>query len=143
MAKILKKTNKDNKFLKREEFRQNETGIKHEFQRSIEPASSRKKTPEWAINYKSSSASVVGLKLLAKNIERLHQIREKHLGAELSSLGEPVWKILIQLVIATEEQKIISVADIAGLISVPETTAVRYIDILVNKGHISRSQKPP
>ena len=48
-----------------------------------------------------------------------------------------------QLVIATEEQEIISVADIARLISVPETTAALYINILVNNGHISRSQKPP
>ncbi|QJB69277.1 winged helix-turn-helix transcriptional regulator [Parasphingorhabdus halotolerans] len=82
--------------------------------------------------------SKLDLALIAKRVERFHQIKAKILGDELSVLGEPVWKILIQLVIATDEDTNLSVADISSRISLPETTALRYLNILESKGYIFR-----
>lgn len=79
---------------------------------------------------------------MANKMVRLHQLKDRNLGEELSALGEPVWKILLQLVIATEEDREASAADISHHLSIPETTAVRYIDILENKGFVIYSRYP-
>ena len=77
---------------------------------------------------------------MVKKMERFRRTKEKNLGNELSSLGEPVWKILIQLIIATEEPKDLSVAELSYRISMPKTTTLRYIHILESKGYILHSQ---
>tara|TARA_R110000824_G_scaffold364349_1_gene552682 strand:- start:273 stop:761 length:489 start_codon:yes stop_codon:yes gene_type:complete len=77
---------------------------------------------------------------IAKKMERFRRTKERHLGAELSALGESVWKILIQLVVASEEPKNLSVADLSHRISLPKTTTLRYINILESKGYIIQSQ---
>ena len=87
-------------------------------------------------SHRTRGKSTLDLASMAKRIERFHQIKARILGEELSALGEPVWKILIKLVIATEEETNISVADISSRISLTETTALRYLKILESKGYI-------
>jgi DNA-binding MarR family transcriptional regulator len=89
-------------------------------------------------SHRMRGKSTLDLASMAKRIERFHQTKARILGDELSALGEPVWKILIELVIATEEEAKISVADISSRISLPETTALRYMNILEIKGYVFR-----
>lgn len=139
---MLKKNNKGNEFQRAEEFKKDETGAKHQIQHSKEFANDWKKTPEWAINHVKTAAAVSEPISLARKIERLQQIKEKNLGGDLSSLGDSAWKILIQLVIATEEGKSISLIDLSRRVSLPETIAIRYVNMLEDRGHIARSRQP-
>jgi DNA-binding MarR family transcriptional regulator len=140
---MLKKNNADNGFYGREDFKRGGTEITHQVQGISQFEGDWKRTPEWAIHHKPQMAPTISPLSLAKRIERQQQIKERNLGEELSRLGEPVWKILIQLFIATEERKNISVAEISDKISLPETTAIRYINILENIGYIVRPQHQP
>ena len=90
-------------------------------------------------SHRTRGESTLDLASMAKRIERFHQAKARILGDELSALGEPVWKILIELVIATEEETNISVSDISSRISLPETTALRYVNILESKGYTIRT----
>ncbi|MGB5484611.1 hypothetical protein [Parasphingorhabdus sp.] len=94
------------------------------------------------IEYEAPNKSDLELLALAQIIERFHDIKRRSLGEELSALGDPVWKILIRLVIAGEEKQTISLAEMAQLISLPETSVVRYINILESKGYIIQSPHP-
>lgn len=139
---MLKKNNKGNGFQKVEEFKQDEIGTKHQSPHSKELANDWKKTPEWAVNHVKTAAAVSEPISLARKIERLHKIKEENLGGDLSRLGEPAWKILIQLVIATEAQKGIPLIDISERISLPDTIAARYVNLLENSGLIARLHHP-
>ncbi|MGB5724996.1 MAG: hypothetical protein WBM39_11345 [Parasphingorhabdus sp.] len=138
----MKKTKEDKGLLEREEPARNETEIKRDIEHSKEFARDRLRTPEWAVNYKPPAAPFPELVSLAKKIARLRRIRDKSLGNELTRSGEPVWNILIELVIAAEEQKQISLADLSDLVSLPDTIAIRYLNILENTGFIAWGQHP-
>ena len=140
---MLKKTDTEKKSPEREQSSQIGTGNKHQTLHSDETGSNWKRTPDWAIHYRTQVAPVSELSSLARRMEKLQQIRETYLGVELSSLGEPVWKILIRLVIATEERTKISLAEISQHSAIPEAIAERYINFLQTKGYIVRTQHQP
>lgn len=91
-------------------------------------------------SHQARDESMLKLVSMAKKMERFRRTKERQLGPELSALGEPVWKILIQLVVASEEPQNLSVADLSYRISLPKTTTLRYIHILEGKGYIVRSR---
>lgn len=140
---MLKKTDQDKKSMPQEQSDRDGTGNKHQFKHSDETGSNWKRTPDWAIHYRTQTAPVSELISLARRMEKLQQIRESHLGDELSSLGEPVWKILVRLVIATEERTKISLAEISQHTALPEAIAERYVKILEKQGYIVRTQHQP
>jgi DNA-binding MarR family transcriptional regulator len=53
--------------------------------------------------------------------------------------GEPAWDILVDLFIAAEERKKISVSSLCIAAAVPATTALRWITLLENFGLILRN----
>lgn len=135
---MLKKTDKDDQSHKREQSSRNGAGKKHHIQHSDKDW---RRTPEWAVYYKAPAIPVSELISLARRMEKMQQIRETYLGKELSSLGEPVWKILIQLLIAIEERQQISVSEISRLTSLPQAIADRYLKVLEKNGHIVRTEQ--
>lgn len=52
--------------------------------------------------------------------------------------GEPAWDMLLDLYIAKHTGKRISVSSLCAAASVPATTAIRWINIMVDKGLVSR-----
>lgn len=104
----------------------------HEYDTGVEPDT------ELTLNNKDQDEHKSDFISIAKKIERFHQIKKQNLGAELSELGEPVWKIMLRLFISTDMQQKITVADISEKISFPETTVLRYIKILYNNGYVTQ-----
>lgn len=104
----------------------------HEYDTGVEPDT------ELTLNNKDQDEHKSDFISIAKKIERFHQIKKQNLGAELSELGEPVWKIMLRLFISTDMQQKITVADISETISFPETTVLRYIKILYNNGYVTQ-----
>ena len=104
----------------------------HEYDTGVEPDT------ELTLNNKSQDEHKSDFISIAQKIERFHQIKKQNLGAELSELGEPVWKIMLRLFISTDMQQKITVADISETISFPETTVLRYIKILYNNGYVTQ-----
>lgn len=77
----------------------------------------------------------------AKDYYRKRRLREQwfenpHLFAD------PAWDILIDLFIASEEGQQISVSSACIASGVPASTALRWIKILEDTGHIARHQDP-
>jgi DNA-binding MarR family transcriptional regulator len=93
-------------------------------------------------NYKIRTASELKLISLAEKIELFHEIKDRMLGDALSGLGEPVWRILIQLAVANGKGEGISVADVSLRLSIPDLTAIRYVKILEQKKFIVQSPHP-
>lgn len=73
----------------------------------------------------------------AKNHYIERRKRQKYIPQEL--LGEPVWDILLDLFIHRVEKKHISVTSACIASQAPPTTALRYINELVERNIISRS----
>jgi DNA-binding MarR family transcriptional regulator len=132
----------NNNPIQSDEFVKTETIISNEIQHLLDFVHGLKQNSERLVNYKAGSDPAPEPLQLAENMKRLQQIKELHLGEELSALGEPAWKILLQLIIATEERRSTTVADISSRISLTEPIALRYVNILENKGYIVRSQLP-
>jgi DNA-binding MarR family transcriptional regulator len=73
---------------------------------------------------------------VAWRILEQRRLRAKHLPAELFS--EPAWDMLLDLFVMQIEQKRVSVTSACLATSVPQTTALRWLDILRNLGLIER-----
>lgn len=74
----------------------------------------------------------------AKRHYRIRREREKLFGKP-DLFGEPAWDILVDLFIAAEEGKRISVSSLCVAAVVPPTTALRWISILETGGLIERT----
>lgn len=74
----------------------------------------------------------------AKKHYRIRREREK-LFEKPDLFGEPAWDILVDLFIAAEEGKRISVSSLCIAAAAPPTTALRWISILENGGLIERT----
>ncbi len=73
----------------------------------------------------------------AKEHYQIRRQRDKAFG-DLPLFGEPVWDMLIDLFIAAEEQRTVSVTSLCMASCVPPTTALRWISILEEQGMILR-----
>lgn len=63
--------------------------------------------------------------------------RERIFG-RTTIFSDPAWNILVDLFIASEERKPITVSSACISSSVPTTTALRYLKLLEDDGHILR-----
>jgi DNA-binding MarR family transcriptional regulator len=77
----------------------------------------------------------------AKEYYRKRRLRDR-MFADPNLFADPAWDILIDLYIASEEGRGISVSSACIASAVPVTTALRWIKILEQGGHISRHEDP-
>lgn len=77
----------------------------------------------------------------AKEYYRKRRSRERMFGSS-DLFADPAWDILIDLFIAYEEGEGISISSACIASAVPTTTALRWLKLLEEAGHISRSNDP-
>lgn len=82
------------------------------------------------------SGPETGLVAVARSIYRLRRIREEVFGPSLFS--DPSWDILLDLYIAAEKGKKVSVSSACVASASPATTALRHLSALVKYGLVSR-----
>lgn len=75
---------------------------------------------------------------LARKVYRARRLREKFLPSEL--LGEPVWDMLLDLYIAALEGRQISVTSACAASAVPQTTALRWLSLMEDRGFTRRRE---
>ena len=78
---------------------------------------------------------------LAKDLYKSRRARDRYFGGMID-LGEPSWDLLIDLYIAGEGAKPISVSSACVAASVPTTTAMRRIEKLEKNGILVRQPDP-
>lgn len=78
---------------------------------------------------------------LAKDLYKSRRARDRYFG-DMIDLGEPSWDLLIDLYIAGEGGKPISVSSACVAASVPTTTAMRRIEKLEKNGILERQPDP-
>lgn len=76
----------------------------------------------------------------AKELYEFRRKREKLIDTEI--FGEPCWDILLDLYDANRLGKAISVTSACIGASVPPTTALRWMNVLIQRGHIERHDDP-
>ncbi len=57
-------------------------------------------------------------------------------------VGDPHWLMMLELFIAAEEQRLVSVSSLCMAAGVPSTTALRYVRTLEDKGPFERTVHP-
>jgi len=77
---------------------------------------------------------------LAKNIRSARDMRRELLGPDI--FGEPAWDILLSLYVASAEEYRMKVSAICNESGVPDTTALRWLDILSQRGLIEKIANP-
>lgn len=77
----------------------------------------------------------------AKEYFRKRRVREQMFG-NIDLFADPAWDILIYLFIAGEEDRDISLSSACIAAAVPESTAIRWINVLESKKHLRRNQDP-
>lgn len=94
--------------------------------------------------YQSCSADdKYPMRALADTARRIVQQRRKRdevLGMPVSS--EPLWDMLLDLFINRVEGRRVAVSSLCLASAVPDTTALRYIDVLEQNGALTREQDP-
>jgi len=79
----------------------------------------------------------------AKLVRRLQRARSRRTDFLSSSLfGEPAWDMLLELFVSTIEQKRVTVSALCIASNVPQTTALRWIDVLVKEELVTRRSDP-
>jgi hypothetical protein len=76
---------------------------------------------------------------LAHHIYRARRERERHFP---NLMADPAWDLLLDLFIAGEEHRRVSVTSACIAAAVPATTALRWIGILTKQGLIERNVDP-
>jgi len=76
----------------------------------------------------------------AREIYRRRRYRERFFCSQL--FGEPVWDGLLDLYIARQERRDISVSSACIATSVPTTTALRHLGYMVDAGLVMRAPHP-
>lgn len=76
----------------------------------------------------------------AKKLYDQRRRREQFLPAEL--FGEPAWDILLILYWARHSQRRLSVSAVCASSGAPSTTALRYIEHLLQTGQIAKERHP-
>lgn len=72
---------------------------------------------------------------LAEEVFLMEQARNRHLPTDL--VGDPAWSILLALY---RQNLSLAVSDLCKLSKVPNSTAVRWIALLEQRGFLSQSQ---
>jgi DNA-binding MarR family transcriptional regulator len=75
-----------------------------------------------------------------RRILKFRRRREALLGASL--FADPAWDMLLDLLIAEEERRLIPVTALCHAAPVPTTTALRYVGALKDAGFIVREPHP-
>lgn len=88
------------------------------------------------IGESDSSAEAPGLLELARDELSARRDREKALPADL--FAEPAWDLLVDLFIHHLQGKRVSTTSACLAASCPTTTALRYIDVLLERGLVVR-----
>jgi DNA repair protein RadC len=78
--------------------------------------------------------------LLARNALGRRTSRQRHFGAELSQDG--VWNMLLELLIAKCEGRPVSIKCLWLASGAPQSTALRWVNLLVGCGHVERTCDP-
>lgn len=74
--------------------------------------------------------------LTAQTFYAFRRRRDRLLGNEI--FGEPSWDILLDLYVSEMNAKPISISSACIAAAVPSTTALRWLNILVEHGHVER-----
>lgn len=77
----------------------------------------------------------------AKEYDRKRRSRNRIFGSS-DLFADPAWDILIDLFIAYEEGQSISISSACIAAAVPTTTALRWLKLLEEEGHISQKSNP-
>lgn len=77
----------------------------------------------------------------AQAIIRMRDLRDRMLGGQ-GQFADPAWDLLLDLYVATVEDRPLAVGDACVGARVPQTTALRWIDQLERMGKIKRSADP-
>lgn len=83
-----------------------------------------------------TSVSATALSRVAR--ARVQERRQRDALFEVGLFGEPAWDMLLDLYIAAEEGKTISVSSLCIAAATPQTTALRWINHMVEKGMVLR-----
>ena len=75
-----------------------------------------------------------------KKIIAFRSMRNRMFGGDL--FGEPVWDMLLDLFLAQLQQRRISVTSLAIASNVPTTTALRYIEMMIEAQLVERLDDP-
>lgn len=81
-----------------------------------------------------------GYAILAAQLYRERTMRGKFFGGDL--FGEPAWNILLDLFVHQHKGRQVSVTSACIASQVPPTTALRWINLLVDEGLIERVGDP-
>ena len=77
----------------------------------------------------------------AQAIIRIRDLRDRLLGGQ-GQFADPAWDLLLDLYVATVEERPLAVGDACVGARVPQTTALRWIDQLERMGKVRRSADP-
>lgn len=80
------------------------------------------------------------MKCYAESLYKFRQSRAKYFDGDL--FGEAAWDILLDLFIAANVNKRVSVTSACIASGVPATTALRWVTILMERGLIERQEDP-
>jgi DNA-binding MarR family transcriptional regulator len=89
-----------------------------------------------AAERESQIAADAKLASVATEIFRFRRIRTKAFRPAL--LGEPAWDILLDLFEKTAREEAVSISSACIAASVPGTTALRWLNVLLNEGLVER-----
>jgi DNA-binding MarR family transcriptional regulator len=70
------------------------------------------------------------------------QIHERRYHWPRVPMGDPHWLMMLELFIAAEEQRLVSVSSLCMAAGVPSTTALRYVRTLEDKDIFERTVHP-
>ena len=79
----------------------------------------------------------IALRQRAKAILKSRDSRERFVDADL--FGEPAYDMLLDLFMAAEDRKMVSVSSACVAARVPQTTALRWITLLEKRGLVERA----
>jgi len=77
---------------------------------------------------------------IVQSMIRGRRLREKFFDAHL--FADPVWDILLELYLAHIEQRRVSVSSLCIAAAVPTTTALRYVNSLIERDIVLRQSNP-
>lgn len=86
------------------------------------------------------SAGPDGYSSIAQQAYFARRARERFFDADL--FGEPVWDILLDLFVQMNSGRTVSITSACIASSVPPTTALRWITMLVQRGLVKRTNDP-
>lgn len=77
---------------------------------------------------------------LVRKLQKARLHRTDFLSGNL--FGEPAWDMLLELFVSANQQKRVTVGDLCRASHVPQTTALRWIDVLAKEDLITRRSDP-